>query len=95
MKEITWKDVKNSLNFTAEEIAEMELEKQIIVATIEARKKCNLTQRDLSKKSGIRQPNIAKIEAGKRIPQIDTLQKMLFVMGYTLKVVPLEEVVKE
>ena len=34
-----WKDVKKELEFTPEEIEEMELEKEIIKATIEARKK--------------------------------------------------------
>ena len=34
-----WKDVKKELDFTPEEIEEMELEKEIIKATIEARKK--------------------------------------------------------
>ena len=57
-----WKDVKKELDFTPEEIEEMELEKEIIKATIEARKKANLTQQELSEKSGIIQPSIAKIE---------------------------------
>ena len=48
-----WKDVKKELNFTPEEEAEMQLEMELIEATIEARKKSNLTQRDLSEKSGI------------------------------------------
>ena len=43
-----WKDVKKELDFTPEEIEEMELEKEIIKATIEARKKANLTQQELS-----------------------------------------------
>lgn len=34
-----WKDVKKELEFTPEEVEEMELEKEIIKATIEARKK--------------------------------------------------------
>ena len=41
-----WKDVKKEIeaDFTQEDFEEMELEKQIIIATIEARKKANLTQ---------------------------------------------------
>lgn len=95
MKELTWNEVKKDLQFSEEEILEMELEKELIRATIEARKKANLTQRELSKISGIKQPSIAKIESGKRLPQVNTLLKLLFSMGYTLKVVPIEQSKKE
>ena len=88
-----WRDVKKEIeeDFTQEDIDEMELEKQIIEATIEARKKANLTQKELSEKSGIIQPSIAKIESFVRTPQYTTLMRLLRPMGYTLKVVPLEE----
>ena len=90
-----WKDVKKELNFTPEEIEEMELEKEIIKATIDARKKANMTQQELSEKSGIIQPSIAKIENFVRTPQYTTLMKMLYAMGYTLSVVPLDEKIKK
>ena len=48
--------------------------------------------RELSEKSGVKQPAIARIERGVNSPQTRTLLKLLFSMGYTLKVVPLEEV---
>lgn len=88
-----WKDVKKEIEkeFTDQELEEMKLEKQIIEATIAARKKQNLTQQELSQLSGIIQPSIAKIEKYVRIPQYTTLMKLLYPMGYTLKVVPLEE----
>lgn len=86
-----WKDVKKELQFTPEEEEEMELEKNIIKATIEARKKSNLTQQELSNLTGIVQPSIAKIENFVRTPQYTTLMKMLYAMGYTLQVVPLKK----
>ena len=89
-----WKDVEKDLNFTPEEDMEMQLEMDIIKATIEARKKANLTQRELSEKSGIKQPSIAKIESMVHSPQATTLIKILYPMGYTIKVVPLSEVTK-
>ena len=91
-----WNDIKEEIksNFTAEELEEIELEKQIILATIDARKKANLTQKQLSEKSGIIQPSIAKIENFVRVPQYTTLIKLLYPMGYTLKVVPLEKKIK-
>ena len=86
-----WKDVQKELNFTPEEIEEMKLERDIIEATIRVRKESNLTQQELSELTGIVQPSIAKIENFTRAPQYKTLMKMLYAMGYTLKVVPLEE----
>ena len=87
----TWKDIEKGFNFTLEEDAEMELEMNIIRATIEARKKAGLTQRELSEKSGIIQPSIAKIEKFARSPQLTTVIKLLYPMGYTLKVVPMKK----
>lgn len=88
---ISWKEVREKLNITPEQEAEIQLEKDIIEATIEARKRCNLTQRELSRKSGVKQPVIARIEKYTNSPQTSTLIKLLYPMGYTLKVVPLEE----
>ena len=87
----TWNELEKELNFTPEEDAEMELEKQVILATIEARKNAKMSQRELSKKSNVIQPSISKIENMKRLPQTNTLIKLLFPLGYTLKVVPIEE----
>lgn len=91
-KVLTWKDVKKELNFTPEEEAEMKLEMELIEALISVRKKANLTQRELSEKSGIIQPSIAKIERYTRSPQASTLIKLLYPMGYTIKVVPLSDI---
>ena len=88
-----WKEVKKEIesDFTPEELEEMKLEKDVILATIAARKNANLTQKELSEKTGIIQPSIAKIEKFARIPQYTTLIKLLYPLGYTLKVVPLKD----
>lgn len=88
---VSWKDVKKRLDISPEQAEEIKLEQEIIEATIEARKKCNLTQRELSKKSGIKQPVIARIEKYANSPQTNTLIKLLYPMGYTIKVVPLKK----
>ena len=88
-KELTWNQVKGKLKFTPEEEAEIQLEEDLIEATIEARKRNNLSQRELSIKTGIKQPSIARIESRSRSPQASTLIKLLYPMGYTIRVVPL------
>ncbi len=88
----SWEKIRKNLNITNEQEAEIQLEKDIIEATIQARKKNNLTQRELSKKSGISQPVIARIEKCINSPQTNTLIKLLYPMGYTIRVVPLEKI---
>ncbi len=90
-----WEDFEKELNITPEQEAEIQLEMDLIEATIEARKKSNLSQRDLSKKTGIKQPAIARIESRSRSPQATTLIKLLYPMGYTIRVVPLKKEDKE
>ncbi len=86
-----WEEFEKELNLTPEEEQQIRLEMDVIKATIEARKKNKLTQRELSKKSGVKQPVIARIEKCINSPQTNTLIKLLYPMGYTLRVVPLEE----
>lgn len=90
-KELSWEEVKENLKLSDEEKAEIQLEEDLIEAIIEARKKNNLSQRELSDISGIKQPAIARIERGNRYPQTNTLIKLLYPMGYTIRVVPIDE----
>lgn len=87
----TWDEFEKTLNITPEQELEIQLEMDIINATIEARKKNNLTQRELSKKSGVKQPVIARIEKCVNSPQTSTLIKLLYPMGYTIRVVPIDK----
>ena len=90
----TWEEVEKELNFTPEEEAEIQFEMSLIKAEIEARKKQNISQEELSKKSGIKQPSIARIESRKHSPTASTLIKLLYPLGYTLAVVPIEKLKK-
>lgn len=92
---VTWDEVKGKLNITPEQEAEIQLEEDIIEAIIEARRKNNLSQRELSKITGIKQPAIARIEKRINSPQASTLIKLLFPMGYTIRVVPIQKVTME
>lgn len=85
-----WEDFEKELNITPEEEIEINLEMDIIKATIEARKSLNITQTELSKRTGIKQPAIARFENGTHSPTINTLIKLLVPMGYGIKVVNLK-----
>ena len=66
------------------EMERLEPEFAIVRAIIEARINSGLTQEELSKKSGINQANISKLEHGKANPSISTLQKLANGLGKRL-----------
>lgn len=54
----------------------------------EARRRAGFTQRTLAARSGIPQPTIAAIEAGRRQPRYDTLERLLRACGFDLELAP-------
>ena len=87
----TWHEVKKELHISKEQEAEIKLEEELIEATIAARNKKQLTQRELSKRTLIPQSTIARIESGLVSPKIQTLNKLLIAMGYRLKIVEMDK----
>ena len=56
----------------------------VMRALIGARIESNMTQKELAKKTGIRQSNISRIENGTSSPTVDTLQRLAAGMGKKL-----------
>ena len=83
-----WEEIRKKLNITPEQEEEIRIENEIIKATIEARKNRQMTQAEISKKSGLTQSVIARVESGMHSPTMQTMIKYLHAIGYTLKVVP-------
>jgi len=54
----------------------------------EARRRANLTQRQLSARAGIPQETIARIERGRVDPRIGTIDRLLEACGYGLESMP-------
>ena len=82
----------NDNDYVSEEDREIiNLEVKLIGKMIEAREKQGLTQRDLAKISGVKQPAIARIECLRSTPQLDTLLKVLIPLGYSLEIIPLQK----
>lgn len=84
-----WDEEFDGEHFSPEEIAESDLRVALITALVEARKERGLSQRDLKAISGVKQPQIARMESGDTNPQLDTVLKVLAAMGKTLAIVPL------
>ena len=60
-------------------------EYDIIQAMIDARKKLDLTQKELSEKTGITQADISRIENGKRNPSLNMMKRLAEGLGMRLK----------
>lgn len=68
-----------------------ELEFELLKDFISLRKEKGLSQQALADLSGVVREKIAKIENGLNSPQINSLIEILEPIGYTLKIVPIEE----
>ena len=93
MKEVSaMSDFKNYLAQQMEDpafAAEYEAQRpeyEAIRAVIAARLACNMTQKELAEKTGIRQSNISRIENGSASPTIDTLARIAAGLGKQLKI---------
>ena len=84
-----WEDIEKDI-YTPEEIAESDLRAALIAEMIKARQERGITQKRLEELSGVKQPGIARMEAGKSSPQIDTVLKLLLPLGMKLEIVPIE-----
>ena len=85
----SWKKIEKEI-FTEEEIRESDLRVSLMNSIIEARREKGITQKELEKLSGVKQPHIARIECGDTSPQINTVIKLLVPLGKTLKIVPID-----
>ena len=69
-----------------EEYQNLEPEFSVIQAIIDARVSSGMSQQELSKKTGIAQGDISKIERGNGNPSVKTLQRLAAGMGKKLKI---------
>ena len=57
---------------------------EIIIQLITRRLSLNMSQRDLAKITGIKQPMIARIEKFESVPRLDTIVKMAYALGLSI-----------
>lgn len=61
-------------------------ERDITMALVKARKDAGLTQSELSKRTGISQADISRLENGSRNPSIALLQRIAKALNATLRI---------
>ena len=81
--------MSDETRISSAEREKINFEIELIGKMIEAREAKGLSQRELARISGVKQPAIARLESMKTTPQIDTLFKILNPLGYTISIVPL------
>lgn len=84
LKEYKAKQMQN-LEF-AKAYEELQPEFEIIRAMVDARISQNMTQKELSEKTGIAQTEISRLENGTRNPSIKLLQRLADGMGMVLNI---------
>ena len=63
-----------------------EMEYQLMMMILKARKDQNMTQMELAERTGLRQFNISRIEKGQALPSIATLSKIAQGLGKRLQI---------
>ena len=81
----TWKNVRKNLNISKEDEVQIAFEKDLINKIISIREKEGLSQAELADKAKIKQSQVARFEKATHSPQINSLLKILYPLGYTLK----------
>lgn len=69
-----------------EEYEKIQPEMDVIRALVDARVSQNLTQKQLSERTGINQADISKLENGTRNPSLNLLKRLADGMGMALKI---------
>ena len=69
-----------------EEYEKLQPEFDIIRAMVDARTSQDMTQKELSERTGINQAEISKLENGTRNPTVNLLKRLAEGMGMTLKI---------
>ena len=86
MKLKEYKDKKMSDPEFAQAYEDLQPEMNVVRAIIEARTSQNLTQKELSERTGIAQTEISRLENGTRNPSVKLLQRLADGMGMVVNV---------
>ena len=88
---IKWEELREELNLTPDDEIQIAFEKELIETMIQIREEQGLTQAQLAEKCAMKQSMIARFEKLTHSPRVDTMLEILTQLGYTLKIVPIEQ----
>lgn len=85
----SWEDLRTEF-YSSDEIAEMDMQAEIVIEFIKARQESGISRQELEAKSGVKQSSIVNFEHGGMNQTILTLQKLLKPLGKRLAIVPIK-----
>ncbi len=91
----TWSEFKKTHPLSTEEELMVKMEEDIIRTISKLREEQQMTQSELAEKCNIKQSALARLEKQHHSPRVDSLIKVLAPLGYTLKIVPISEVLEK
>lgn len=84
-----WEELKTGDKDKDADLNIADMVSEIIFKIVKERNIKGLTQRDLAKLTGLKQPAIARLESLQTMPRIDTLAKIVYYLDLDFKVVDL------
>lgn len=87
---MNWNEFEKEI-FSQEEIETSNVRVALMLELLEAREKKGMSQAELEKQSGVKQPVISRLEKGTTDPQLSTVIRVLRPLEKTIAIVPLNE----
>ena len=88
------KEVEKQLNISEEDEIQIAFEIDLINRIISLREKKGLSQAELAEMAKIKQSQLARFEKATHSPQLNSVLKILYPLGYTLKLEKIESYLK-
>lgn len=88
----TWTEFKKAHPLSEEDELMVKMEEDIIRTVSKLREEQQMTQSELAEKCNMKQSALARLEKMHHSPRVDSLISVLAPLGYTLKIVPISEV---
>jgi len=87
-----WSDIKKEIRSISDaEKMQIEIVADLVDEIRDKREELGLTQRDLAKRTGLKQSAIARMESGGVIPRLDTILRVALALGLTFKLINNDE----
>ena len=91
MKAITWDEVRTTV-CDADELARIERRNEVMRKLLARRNELKLSQKDVERLSGVKQPVISRMERAVTSAQMDTFFDVLDALQLRMELVPVENV---
>ena len=93
MKAVTWGEIRETVCY-ADELARIERRNEVMRKLLARRAELKLSQKDVERISGVKQPVISRMERAVTSAQMDTFFDVLDALQLRMELVPVENAVR-